>query len=292
MTALGKILVVVNLVVSLIVGAFLLMNFARGTNWQAGYERLKKYYEVSQAHVRTLEEEKKDLKSKADDDVKKSRAELDETKKKFKDSEDKNKELIAKHDAETLKARLAGANNETTTAELLRVKEESKKKDELLKSRDDKLVEQEKTIRAEREKSTRLDIENKSLIHRNQKVVEERDMFARENERLKAGGSVLSVGGASGNTYVRKPPPEDVEGIVTEVNPKDGLVSISIGSDAGISKGNTLYIYRLKPEPKYLGELQIIDANHHEAVGRPRMGQRAGMIQKGDRVASQIMGQR
>jgi hypothetical protein len=109
-----------------------------------------------------------------------------------------------------------------------------------------------------------------------------------ENTKLK------SRAGTSGpvTETVAKPPPEDVKGRVLDTDPKTGLVTISIGSDAGIAKGQTLEVYRIRPEPKYLGSIRILDAHHHEAVGRPISPQRNGAIQKGDEVASTILGQR
>src|SRR5437588_12905556 len=49
MTVLGKILVIVNLVFSLVVGAFLILFFAKQTNWREAAEKWKKYADVAQA---------------------------------------------------------------------------------------------------------------------------------------------------------------------------------------------------------------------------------------------------
>ena len=87
----------------------------------------------------------------------------------------------------------------------------------------------------------------------------------------------------------RNPPPEDVEGIILDTDAKTGLVTISIGSDHGISVGNTLEVFRIKPEPKYLGTIRIVDAQAHQAVGRLTAAPRYGALAKGDIVASKIM---
>jgi hypothetical protein len=86
--------------------------------------------------------------------------------------------------------------------------------------------------------------------------------------------------------------PEDLEGVVTESAPKDGLVTISLGSDAGVRKGNMLYIYRLEPRADYVGQIEIVDARAHQSVGRAVEPLRAGPIKKGDRVSSTILGRR
>jgi type II secretory pathway component PulM len=88
------------------------------------------------------------------------------------------------------------------------------------------------------------------------------------------------------------PPAKYVHGVVKSVD-SAGLVQISIGSDAGIAKGNTVEVYRLNakaPEQsKYLGRIKIVGATATSAVGQP-MGKMVGTIQVGDQVSSRILG--
>ena len=76
----------------------------------------------------------------------------------------------------------------------------------------------------------------------------------------------------------------------------DGLVSISIGTDAGVVRGTTLDVYRLDP-PIYLGSLRIIEAHPDESIGKPtrvtpgkdiKTGGKD--IQIGDHVTNSILG--
>jgi hypothetical protein len=85
----------------------------------------------------------------------------------------------------------------------------------------------------------------------------------------------------------KNPPADGVEGLVKQVDATSGLVMISIGSDAGISEGNTLEVYRLKPQPLYLGTLRIVNVRSNEAVAKPQ-GRVRGTIQVGDQVSSSI----
>ncbi|OAI47595.1 hypothetical protein AYO44_01580 [Planctomycetaceae bacterium SCGC AG-212-F19] len=85
------------------------------------------------------------------------------------------------------------------------------------------------------------------------------------------------------------PPPDDVRGAVTVVDEQTGLVTINIGSDAGVNKGNTLEVYRLTPRPAYVGRLLILAVIPDEAVGKLLGQARAGGVQKGDEVASPIL---
>jgi hypothetical protein len=90
-----------------------------------------------------------------------------------------------------------------------------------------------------------------------------------------------------GEAVAKSPPAKDVEGVVKRVDAGSGLVTISIGSDAGLAKGNTLEVFRTAPAPKYLGTLQVIDAKPTETVCRS-VGRTIGTLQVGDRVASRL----
>ena len=89
-----------------------------------------------------------------------------------------------------------------------------------------------------------------------------------------------------GEAAVKSPPAKDVEGVIRQTN-STGMVTISIGSDAGLVKGNTLEAYRTAPTPKYLGTIRILAVSPDHAVGQA-VGRLAGVIQPGDRVASRI----
>src|SRR5262245_17799769 len=67
MTTLGKILVVVNFVFTLVTGALIIMVFSVRTNWKVGYDKLKKNYEVSQANVTVYAGEVQSIKKASDD---------------------------------------------------------------------------------------------------------------------------------------------------------------------------------------------------------------------------------
>ncbi len=91
------------------------------------------------------------------------------------------------------------------------------------------------------------------------------------------------------SSEAKNPPAGDVEGVVKSVEEKGGLVTVSLGSDAGVAKGNTLEVFRLNPA-KYLGTLRVVQVTAHEAVAQP-VGRPVAPIQAGDRVASRILGQ-
>jgi RNA polymerase sigma factor (sigma-70 family) len=86
---------------------------------------------------------------------------------------------------------------------------------------------------------------------------------------------------------VERPAGESVEGVVREVSP-EGLLKISSGSDAGVQPGQTLDVYRLKPEPKYLGKITVMSVTAHEAVAKVQPGTFMGPIREQDRVGKVV----
>jgi hypothetical protein len=101
-------------------------------------------------------------------------------------------------------------------------------------------------------------------------------------------GQEKGTGGASKESSAEKSTaPSNIEGAIKATDPQNGLVMLSIGSDAGLGKGQTLDVYRLKPQPKYLGVIQVLDVRLTEAVARP-ISKPPAPIEVGDQVTSTI----
>ncbi len=131
-----------------------------------------------------------------------------------------------------------------------------------------------------RDKLTNTEVDLLRIQNRNKQLEERIRELEKENERLRKKDGT-PAGGANR-------PAEKVEGLVKSVDAKSGLVTISIGSDAGLAKGHTLDVYRLKPAPKYLGQIEIIDVSPTKAVGKP-LGKAKDAIQEGDSVSSGVL---
>jgi hypothetical protein len=89
----------------------------------------------------------------------------------------------------------------------------------------------------------------------------------------------------------KNPPAKKLNGLIEKLDDKDAsLVSISIGSDVGLAKGHTLEVYRLKPQPKYLGTIRIIEISEQKAVGKRIGPNLTGLpaLDVGDRVTSSL----
>src|SRR5262249_10327003 len=89
-------------------------------------------------------------------------------------------------------------------------------------------------------------------------VVREYGLLAVPEDYVRRGAVLLDgvSEGPPAHASDKNPPAENVEGMVTKVDAQTGLVTVSVGSDDGVQKGNTLEVYRLNPA-KYLGTVRI-----------------------------------
>lgn len=122
----------------------------------------------------------------------------------------------------------------------------------------------------------------------NQSEGELRRLKERNNQligELSGAKLILDRNGMTVDTPVDGLPPK-VDGVVTAVR-NSNLVEVSMGTDEGIRRGHTLDIYRATGA--YLGRLQVIETSPDRAVGRIVPEFLQGVIRKGDRVASRLL---
>jgi hypothetical protein len=154
----------------------------------------------------------------------------------------------------------------------------------LVTTRDNQLAKLEKQRQSMREAMVEAQINFDQEHARNERLLQENERLTKDNRHIQQVASSTSL---RREATSKNPPAEDVEGSVKKADPS-GYVTVSVGSDAGLSKGNTLEVYRLKPTPSYVGTIEILDVRPNEAVARP-VGRLRGVIQVGDQVASNIM---
>jgi hypothetical protein len=88
------------------------------------------------------------------------------------------------------------------------------------------------------------------------------------------------------------PPAESVEGVVKSVD-GSGSMTISIGSDAGLAKGQMLELHWKPHKPPIedahpFGKVRVVEVEAHQAVVQP-VGDVARRLQLGDRIIAQIL---
>jgi hypothetical protein len=311
MTIVGKILVFINLVFSLLLGFLVLVVHANRV-------RSDKIVESQKARLDVVEAENKALRNE-------NGSFLD------KEYEFQNQigEFVGVKQGDTPQDTKANV-----AAKLKTLDYQTKSRDELLKQTQDDLVaernkntEREAAIKAvileaerrqkdveemrvalaaEIDKSTKLlaektkavqertkaELDAKSAIETAQRLERQVQELSTELVRIqdnaaRPGGT---VGGIPAGSFVRSTPPVDVEGLVLSTDDRYDLYKLSIGSDSGLQKGHTLELFRLSKVPgqsRYLGTVRITDVGPKEAVAMP-VGKLADRPRPGDQVASRI----
>jgi len=305
MTAVGKILVILNLLFAFVVGTFAVLAYIARTNWHDQHERVKNSYTVVKSTaevqkrendkfnqerdslVKTMREEgvmadKVDPSKAPDlirDKLRKQKEEIEELKKTLKREQDQ----AVKIENELTRYK---ATSTVSQADVARRQENEEKLREVLAketTRNSQLVAQ---VAGMRDRYVAAEIETKSLKGINARLEEQMQEMRKENARLAAsGGGRAPVASASG----RNPPPEQVEGLIQRV---DGdLVTLSIGSDAGLHKGHTMFVFGLGGNVGYRGEIKLVEVTPKVAVGQVK-GKLASRIRVGDTAASDILPRR
>jgi hypothetical protein len=288
MTAVGKILVFLNLVFSLVVGAFVIMMYLARTHWVDEYKKLGDQVKVLAASEQTYRNEAIKAQQEADAKVAKATADLKriqaDLETQIADNNQMRESLTKANQKSTgdqALASLAGSEVAKRQNDVTQLRETLKKETEVnstLVKKNNELIEQ----------ATAANIEKQAALALSKKMEEQVQQMARDMERLRTSGG-------RGTTTVRdnrrNPPAESVEGLIKATD-SSGLMTISIGSDAGLTRGQTLEVFRLSTIPsqsKYLGTIRILEATPTQAVAQP-VGRMAATPQVGDKVASRILG--
>jgi regulator of replication initiation timing len=134
-----------------------------------------------------------------------------------------------------------------------------------------------------RDQKVQFEVQYKAAKEKLNSLMTQNEALVKENAQLKAQlGNIQS----QPTTSPRTVPPEDARGTVKTV--QNELATITIGTDAGINVGNVLQVYRVRPQPEYLGTLTILAATPHEAVGR-LSGPKRNQVRVGDEVAARVL---
>jgi hypothetical protein len=288
MTVVGKILVFVNLLFSLVVGGLIIMIFVAQTKWKENSEKWQKSYVAADRDSQQSREELVETRRTMDKTIAELTAKFTKAEGDLKIVEKSASEATAALKAEKL--RYNHSFDPPLVASKVQVESAAgavsniEKQMQELTARNITLVKDNADLRAQ---AVTAQIDARSALRRAQEVEEKFQELAKENVRIKSIGSGGTTSPGS-RVLAKNPPPENVEGIITRSDTGSGLVVISIGSDSGLEKGHTLEVFRLNPN-KYLGTIQIMDVRPHEAVGKPTT-RMLGPIQQGDRVAAKILG--
>jgi hypothetical protein len=287
MNTMGKILVFVNFFFALVIGGFMVIDFARRTNWRAAFDNANAQLRIAHNNTETLAESNRKVLAEVNklsaalaNQERKAKAEADDLRNKL--AAEKNSRSVSEQNSNKLLAQYNDA-----VAESKRRAEEIANLGKAIKSRD-------QTIVALEEDRSKLKAEAIGALN-NMANAQERNMslLAQVREQQKELYRLSnSAGSAVKGATTRRPPLNFVKGAIERLDPKDkSLVQLNVGSDQGLAEGNTLEVYRLKPNPEYLGTLVIVDARPHQAVARllpSEFRSRRTELRVGDEVASKL----
>jgi hypothetical protein len=282
MTAVGKILVFLNLVFSLVLTAFIVFIYAASTNWEKANKGLQAQVTVLSNSAETYRSEAEKAQKDADAKVGKMQGELDNAlkdnvslKREIGQLRDDLAKLRQKSDQQMALASRSGAEVEKRQEDVAKLRDVLRKAEQNVND----LVKKNAELVQE---ATVAKIDARSVQDRNNRLEAQLQEKEKELKRISAGGAGAAVRAGSKN-----PPPDNVEGLVKNTD-SSGLMTITIGSDAGLAKGHTLELFSLNPA-KYKGTVRVLEADARQAVVQP-VGRLIAPPQPGDRVASRILG--
>ena len=272
MNLIGKILVTLIFVMSLVFLGFAVTVYATHQNWKLKADNFKK-------EIANLSQQRNDLQTKLDAETKRLQEEIKASQELLAKAQSKRDELVkevaglqeglSKKDEE-IRQSLAAAKtaNENLAAADGKV---------------EKLREEIQTVRTDRDKNfqeiVRLTAEKNGLLGDKKQLDEINTKLAQQLAKAKL---VLDRNSLSIETNVDGIPPK-VDGIVLQV--ANDLVELSLGSDDGIAQGHTLDVSR---STKYVGRLVVIRTTPDKSVGKVLPEYLKGKIERDDRVATRL----
>jgi hypothetical protein len=197
-------------------------------------------------------------------------------------------------EATTVKTRLADSQValEAALLEAQRRREEVANLNDVIKRKDVQLTDMQGQVTTANNQRVQAEVARAALMDRLKSNEEYTKQVVTELEDLQQRLADASRGGSRqpGEMTPQRPPPSDVQGIIKQVDP-NGLVAISIGSDAGLLKGHTLEVFRTSPRAEYIGRVTLIEVRPHESVGRmDSVGRK--VVKENDTVARDILPKR
>jgi len=286
----GKILVVLQLVLSIMFMAFAGVVYNAQISWREEANKQK-------ANVAKLNKDLNDTRSDFDRTKTELTGKVTVAEQKTAQVEAQNKGLEAERDRLRKEAADLQIARKTTSEQSLIAGEEAEARHE--ESASLRQINHEQAVARDAEFALRRKLEDevRSLqLDLELATKKNKEGLAREStyrQALEAAGISSDVNELASRNSL--PPP--VEGIIEEVKApqRQGaseLVTVSLGSDMGLKKGHEMTVYRtgLKggQRPKFLAKIKIVNTYPDKAVGQVIEGSRNGVIQKGDNVTTKL----
>ncbi len=279
MTLIGKILVVLIFIMSIVFMTFTVAVYSTHRNWKTLVEDPNNGLRVRF--------------SRAQEQLEQRRNELEELQNRLAFERAARAEALAALESrasvlgeEVKQAEVRLNQLSADTREALEGLKQAQNEMQRLKDEVDSVREEIRTTRLDRDSQLSRAVELTDRL--NQGEGELRRLKERNQElvnQLSQAQLVLDRNELSIHTPVDGQPPK-VEGVVTAIR-DNNLVEVSVGEDEGLRRGHTLDVYR--DSGGYLGRLMVLETNPDRAVTKIVPEFRQGVIRKGDRVATKLL---
>ena len=299
MTAVGKILAFMTLLMSVATVGMIALVFTTRTGWKSEYEKVRNVALVAEAAYKTE-------KLAHENDIKSRDSQIDSMGKNIVaivTERDAARTEVNRIAGDLVKARQekgeAVATHQTLKEELVSLKSER----EILAK--EAQVQRAQVLVVQKELNDQKLLATNNRIEADAQTAKARRLLDRveelERNVTQLTNKIVALGGERGgstNSLLNPPPtpaPRDVRGTVMAVG-TGGLTIINIGSDSGLSAGNKLLVYRVDAQnPKnsiYLGEMIVSRTEPKQAAGqfyaKPFAKPDERLPQKGDVVATSL----
>jgi len=285
MTFVGKVLVVVQVVLSVCFMTFAGAVYTVQTNWKKKADDLGKQVASLQSASRDADQEFTDYKTTATANLKAQKTRADT----FQAQAAGLAQQVAALKADNERT-ATESNRQTELARVANIEAGERRKEALrqgavnknLHTLIDKLVAQ---VRGLEDAVYGRDRTMKAVSRRHTQLLQQ-VAFLRKVVRLNR----LSTDPAE---YAGKnTPPPSVTGVVLNTLPgqrqRATLIEISIGSDDGLVKGNKLDVYRSAGKGSYLGKIRIVYVTPDKSVGELIEKTKNGVIKRGDNATTKL----
>ncbi len=290
MSFVGKVLVVVQVVLSVCFMGFAGAVFTAQSNWRAKSMDFKENAENIQKNMTALESEFANYKTETTQKINDAMSAAQTAKAANDALKAQNKSY--QNQLETVRAErdTSVAQAETTGEEAKFRRQESGRQRVVNKTLHDSVNELRAKIKSLEDTIFTQSIREKSLVDKHKKVLNELKYLNKIVVNLGVDPKDPAIAGM-------KSPPPAVEGLIinTKKNKQNGtkFVEVSLGSDDGLSKGHQLFVYRFGTKengnrPKYLGKIELVYVDPDKAVGTVIDAAKNGVIEKGDHVNSKL----
>lgn len=284
MNVLGKIFVIANLIFSVVTAALIMVVYTTRTNWNTRYLEMRNQVETATADAKATLDREQEVRKEAETRRTEFEAKIKDVASKLQTVDNEN--TLVK--AELAKQKAAYEKIVQQAKEVGEVNNRLQKESALVKSQlgesNKRVVDLEREKAVFRNRAVESEIAAAGQREHNERLLEDNERLTRELQKAQA---VATTGSRPGAVTAKSPPLEDLEGLVSASDA--GFVTVTLGSNHGLKKDDTLEVFRLAPEAKYLGTIRILDVRADKAVGKPTTRLLAP-IQVGDRVASRILG--